>query len=97
MAISYPVIGLWYSMPDGALFKVVALDPMDHSIEIQYFDGTVEELESGDWTEMWIKRVSAPEDWSGSVDVSREDFGRDDDGIPSTDWSDPLEFIDRAE
>jgi hypothetical protein len=97
MAISYPVIGQWYSMPDGELFKVVALDTVGNSIEIQYFDGTVEELESGDWTELWVKRVAAPEDWSGSVDVSREDIGNNDDGMLSTDWSDPLEFIDRAE
>ena len=59
MAISYPVIGHWYSMPDGALFKVVALDPMDHSIEIQYFDGTVEELESRNGEKVFC-HVSSP-------------------------------------
>jgi hypothetical protein len=97
MAISYPVIGQWYSMPDGALFEVVALDTVDNSIEIQYFDGTVEELEADDWTELWIKKASAPEDWSGSVDIGREDYVHDDDVLLANNWSDPLEIIDRAE
>ncbi len=97
MTVNYPVIGQWYSMPDGALFEVVALDPVDGAIEIQHFDGTLEELDPDDWKEMWIKKASAPEDWSGSVDVGKEDFSHDDDGPLSTDWSDPLEFIDRTE
>lgn len=84
-------------MPDGTLFEVVALDPAEGAIDIQYFDGTVEELDTDDWAEMWIEKASAPEDWSGSVDVGREDHLRDDDGFLPSDWSDALEFIDRAE
>jgi hypothetical protein len=40
-----PVIGEWYRRPGGETFEVVAIDPDDRTIEIQYFDGTVEELE----------------------------------------------------
>ncbi|MCC7461620.1 MAG: hypothetical protein IT480_04065, partial [Gammaproteobacteria bacterium] len=43
---------------------------------VQYFDGTVEELEIEDWKEQWkagaLEAADAPEDWSGSVDVDDE-------------------------
>jgi hypothetical protein len=63
------------------LFEVVALDDDDGTIEIQYFDGTVEELEIEDWEAQWeegaLETAEPPEDWSGSVDVeSGDDQGR---------------------
>src|SRR5262249_16436131 len=49
-------------------------------IEIQYFDGTVEEMDIEDWQSQWeegaLESAEAPEDWSGSVDVE----GSDDEG-----------------
>jgi hypothetical protein len=97
MAVSYPAVGQWYSIPGGTLFEVVALDSMDGTIEIQYFDGTVEELDLDDWEDMWIQNANAPEDWSGSVDIEREDFLPNDDGSIPTDWSNPLDYIDQVE
>ena len=44
-----PAIGEWYRFLDGDEFEVVAIDEDDGTIEVQYFDGTVEELESADW------------------------------------------------
>jgi hypothetical protein len=56
---------------------VVALDDDDGTIEIQYFDGTVEEMEVEDWEAQWddggLEAAEAPEDWSGSVDVEAGD------------------------
>ena len=46
-----PVIGSWYRKRGGETFEVVAIDPKDRTIEIQYFDGAVEELELEDWVE----------------------------------------------
>ena len=77
MTIHRPVIGEWYRLGTGELFEVVAFDPDDGSIELQYFDGTVEEMEIDDWKEQWkagaLEGAEAPEDWSGSVDVDDED------------------------
>jgi hypothetical protein len=46
----------------------------DGCIELQYFDGTIEEIEPDDWIAMRTEYTAAPEDWSGSVDVSAEDL-----------------------
>ena len=50
MAAPQPGIGDWYRQKEGgALFEVVAFDDDDGTIEIQYFDGTVEEMDVEDW------------------------------------------------
>src|SRR6516165_3368448 len=71
MATPQPGIGDWYRLNGGALFEVVALDDDDGTIEIQYFDGTVEEMDIEDWEAQWeegaLESAEAPEDWSGSV------------------------------
>ena len=76
MASPQPAIGDWYRMNGGALFEVVALDEDDGTIEIQYFDGTVEEMDIEDWDAQWddgaLEAAEAPEDWTGSVDVESE-------------------------
>src|SRR5207248_2218531 len=76
MATPQPAIGDWYRSSGGALFEVVALDDEDGTIEIQYFDGTVEEMDIEDWQaqceEGAIETAEAPEDWSGSIDVEPE-------------------------
>jgi hypothetical protein len=82
MNIPQPNIGEWYRNP-GGVFEVVAYDEDDGTIEIQYFDGTIEELEREDWNAQWkegtLEAGEAPEDWSGSVDVDtpEEDAGSD--------------------
>jgi hypothetical protein len=55
---------------------VVAVDDDDGTIEIQYFDGAVEEMDVEDWQSQWeegaLQTAEAPEDWTGSVDVEPE-------------------------
>ena len=80
MAGPQPNIGDWYRQKEGgALFEVVAFDDDDGTIEIQYFDGTVEEMDVEDWEGQWddgaLEAAEPPEDWSGSVDVEAEDDG----------------------
>jgi uncharacterized protein DUF6763 len=81
MATPQPGIGDWYRLQGGALFEVVALDDDDGTIEIQYFDGTVEEMDIEDWETQCedgaLESAEPPEDWSGSVDVENgDDEGR---------------------
>jgi hypothetical protein len=72
-----PEIGAWYRLRGGESFEVVAIDEDDGTIEMQTFDGTVEEMEIEDWDTQRangeIENAEAPEDWSGSVDVDSED------------------------
>ena len=94
-----PVIGEWFRRPGGDSFEVVAIDRDDRTIEIQYFDGTVEELEIEEWYEAGIEAGDAPEDWTGSLDVDPEDTENEDEAEPgsSKPWADPLQFVDRGE
>ena len=91
-----PVIGQWYRRPGGESFEVVAIDRDDRTIEIQYFDGTIEELDSEAWIEMPIEEAEAPEDWTGSVDVDDEEKGEMADQ-PTEHWATPLEYLDKQE
>ena len=92
MVAPQPGIGDWYRQKEGgALFEVVAFDDDDGTIEIQYFDGTVEEMDVDDWAGQWddgaLESADPPEDWTGSVDVDPEQddqreglgYGEDDD------------------
>lgn len=85
MSAHQATIGEWYRMRGGELFEVVAIDEEDGTIEIQYFDGTLEELDVEDWqTEAsagGIEKAEAPEDWSGSVDIEPEDERNDGSGV----------------
>jgi hypothetical protein len=72
-----PEIGAWYSLRGGEKFEVVAVDEDDGTVELQSFDGTVEEMDIEDWDSQFASReieaADAPEDWSGSVDVDVKD------------------------
>ena len=52
----------------------MAVDEQDGTIEIQHFDGTIEESEPEGWIALHPERAEAPEDWTGSVDISLEDL-----------------------
>jgi len=97
MAVSYPVIGHWYRRSNGTLFEVVAVDEEDGTVELQFFDGTVDEVDLENWPSMLIETVGAPEDWSGSVDMDPEDFVGDDNGELPLGWHDPLDIFDRTD
>jgi len=77
-----PDIGGWYRIRGGDQFEVVAIDEDDGTIEVQYFDGTVEEIEIGDWEAQQangeIEDAEAPDDWSGSVDAADDEFALND-------------------
>jgi hypothetical protein len=95
MTIRFPAIGHWFRRPNGTLFEVVAVDEEDGTIEIQQFDGTIGEVEIENWPQLLLVEVSAPEDWSGSVDMDPEDYvGRKDSDMPSG-FHDPLAFLDK--
>lgn len=72
-----PDIGEWYRVRGGELLEVVAIDEDDGTLEVQYFDGTVEELDLADWEAQSakgeIEEAEPPEDWSGSVDVEGDE------------------------
>lgn len=77
MAIPNPGVGGWYRLNGGAPFEVVALDDEDGTIEVQYTDGTLEELDRDEWKSWCDDRSLAAadpsEDWSDSADVEADE------------------------
>jgi TATA-binding protein-associated factor Taf7 len=69
-----PIIGNWYrNQETGNDFEVVAIDEDAQTIEIQYFDGELEELDLDAWYDLVIESIEAPEDWSGPYDEMESD------------------------
>jgi hypothetical protein len=93
MMLVKPIVGEWYRGTTNELFEVVAIDDHDETIEIQFFDGTVAEVDFDSWNEQqlddMIETAGPPEDWSGAIDVEAEDLDREFEDLPRTAWSDP--------
>ena len=88
-----PVIGLWYRHLDkGQRFQVVALDERDDSVEIQHYDGDIEELDLDTWHTMAIMPCEAPENWSGALDIGEpDDYGTEITDTSVDEWEAPLQ------
>jgi len=90
-----PIVGQWYRGGTNELFEVVAIDDADESIEIQYFDGTIAEMDFESWNDHLLDELidaaDAPEDWSGAVDVEAEDLDREFEDQPKVAWASPTD------
>lgn len=60
-------IGKWYQCEEG-IFEVVAWDEHTQTLEIQYDDGAVQELDLDQWDALNVMAVSPPEDWAAAFD-----------------------------
>jgi hypothetical protein len=62
-------------------------------VEIQYFDGEVEELDLDSWYEMALEPIEPPEDWSGPFDeIDPDELGYSD-VARSSNKDDPLKDL----
>ena len=88
-----PQVSQWYRHLDkGQQFYVNAIDDEEGTVEIQHFDGDVEEVDLDDWRELDLEAIEPPEDWTGTVDdVERDDLGYSETNMTPEDWSQPLE------
>jgi hypothetical protein len=91
-----PRIGDWYKNTTGDAFEVVAQDLDDDTLELQYYDGTLEELDAETWEYMHPVPIAPPEDWTGSMDVDREDGQAPEISTETEDWMRQLERLDNA-
>ena len=91
-----PVVGNWYARSGGDSFEVVAIDRDDSTIELQYFDGTIEELDFDEWRDEEIVAASPPEDWTGSVDIEPEDSEDKNEVNSEQQWLSPLDYLDQS-
>jgi hypothetical protein len=78
-----PEAGQWYEELDSEdVFRVLAVDPDDELVRIQWLDGDVEEIDLDAWNEMDLELADEPEGW---VD---EDEEQDDEDDEDDEWDD---------
>jgi hypothetical protein len=92
-----PVVGSWYKRPGRSIFEVVAIDEDGGTVELQFFDGTVDELDMDAWESTFIEQVEPPEDYSGSMDVVGDDYEAKEDEHLAKVWDDPIAFLEQAD
>jgi hypothetical protein len=97
MSSPIPQIGDWYVNDEGVNLEVVAIDPQEGTVEVQFFDGTVEEYDAETWRDLNFMPGEPPEDWSGSLDLSRDDYGVDLDQPAGRVQGNPLDDLDQAD
>jgi len=88
-------IGQWYARADkGESFRVVGYDERSGTIEIQTFDGDLDEIDQETWESLPLERSEAPEDWTGPVDdVEVDDLGYSETEMKRADWTEPLQPV----
>lgn len=94
-SVGRPEIGQWYARTDkGEVFQVVGRDEESRAIEIQTYDGELDEIDSETWGTLPLERAEPPEDWTGPMDeIETDDLGYSDTGMNAADWSQPLQPV----
>jgi hypothetical protein len=96
-----PQAGQWYEdLETEETFQVLAVDPDEEIIRIQWPDREIQEIDLDQWNEMDLDLAVAPEGWVDDVeeddedddddlDLEDEDWDEDDD-----DWDDEDDDLD---
>lgn len=88
-------VGKWYQAGEDP-FEIVGIDLKGEIVLVQYFDGTLEEVDFDAWTELNARPCAPPEDYSGALDIERDDYGLEtnDTGGHAGRWENPLDLLD---
>ena len=86
-----PRIDQWYAHLDkGQRFFVVDFDENENTVDIQHFDGDIEEFSFDEWRDLEIELSEAPENWAGALDIAEvDDLGTGITDTRSADWTEP--------
>jgi hypothetical protein len=97
-SVGPPEIGQWYARGEkGQEFRVVGRDPQVRTIEIQTFDGDLDEIDAATWGTLPLERIEAPEDWTAPLDdVEIDDLGYSETDMTTRDWTQPLQPVATA-
>ena len=91
-----PEAGKWYEDLDREeVFKVVAVDPDDEIVKLQWLDGEIEEIDLDAWTELDLELAQEPEGWADNADDDEDD--EDDWDEDDDDWDDEDDDEDEDE
>ena len=94
-----PILENWYQHLDkGQKFRVVALNEDEGLVELQYFDGDLEEIDVDGWYQLEIEPIEPPENWSGPLDIAEiDDLGTEITDTTAEDWVAPLTELKPAQ
>jgi hypothetical protein len=94
-----PILGTWYQHLDkGQKFCVVALNDDEGLIEMQHFDGDLEEIDRDTWYQLDLEPIEEPENWSGPIDIGEiDDLGTEITDTTGDDWNAPLQELRATE
>ncbi|MGD8582165.1 MAG: hypothetical protein PVF06_05965 [Gammaproteobacteria bacterium] len=94
-----PIVDQWYAHLDkGQRFYVVAVDYDEKTVDIQHFDGDLEELSFMEWHDLDLELSEEPENWTGALDIDeRDDLGTEITDTSAEDWSEPGEEYRRPD
>lgn len=71
-----PELGGWFQDIENRYFEVVAHDEDTGLIEVQFFDGAVDEIDAEMWQDLKVKASAEPEDVRGAFDdLEPDDLG----------------------
>jgi hypothetical protein len=89
-----PIVSQWYKHRDkGYRFQIISMD--EETVELQHFDGDLEELDRDAWYELDIEPIEPPEDWTGAMDdIELNDLGYEETEMTDADWASPPEEHD---
>jgi hypothetical protein len=84
-----PAAGQWYeNIEENESFRVLKVDEDAETVEIEYLDGDIEELDLDAWAELDLDKIDEPEGWAGSEnDEDDEDDEDEEDELDET-WDD---------
>lgn len=87
-----PVVGAMYEDAEGRSFEILTLNEDDGTIEVQYDDGTVDQIDIDAWYEMELQPVKPVPPWKEpDTGVEEED---EEEEKPKSDDEDDDDFDD---
>ena len=86
-----PLEDQWYAYIDkGQRFCIIAVNEEANTVEVQHFDGDVEEFTLDEWRELNIQLSEPPENWDGALDIGeQDDLGTEVTDTTQEDWHEP--------
>lgn len=88
------IVGEWYKKPTGERFEILALDEEGHVVEIEYFNGIVEEITASEWRTLGVMMSEPPTEYSSQPNDYSADFGVAlEDQHPDSWYENPLDAI----
>lgn len=84
-----PMIDVWYKTSQGDMFEVITVDEQEDAIEIQYLDGSLEELDDDAWSSLAPKEIDPPRE---AVDGAYDDAEEGEDFDDEADHDQPPEW-----